>query len=223
MTRRRGKREIYDQLKEKILYHHWKPGSSIREEAVAEEMEVSRTPVREALLRLADEGFIDIFPSKGTFVAKIDISLLREYGYMRHVVECDVLRHMAREKRPVEDCCEEILLLQQLAIKRGDIKGYVKQDHAFHWQLFTLAGHGVLWPALETFYNHTIRYHMLDFETSGYLETSIGEHKAIVKAIEAGEEKVLMDVLYQHHDFGLAEAQRLQQAYPDYFMEEKKY
>ena len=216
--KRRGKQEIYDGLKEKILYHHWKPGRSIREEEVAEELDVSRTPIREALLKLSDEGFVDIFPSKGTFVSKIDVSLLREYGYMRHVVECDVLLGMAKKQQMVKAACEEVLLLQQMAIKRGDIKGYVKQDHAFHWQLFVLAGHGVLWPALETFYAHTIRYHMLDFETNGYMETSIQEHQTILETMEKGETGPLLAALKQHHDSGFLEAEQLRQKYPDYFV-----
>ena len=75
---RLSKDEVLDIIRDKILYLDFKPGQIILDTEIANSLQVSRTPVREALLFLKQSGFINIYPQSGTFVSLIDIDLIRE-------------------------------------------------------------------------------------------------------------------------------------------------
>ncbi len=219
VKKRNNKQELYRIIKDKILYYDLKPGQIINEDALANELSVSRTPIREILLKLSDENFISIYPSKGTFVSLIDLNILKEYAYMRHVLECDILIKMAKEKTQIKDSFEDLILMQKFHEKNNNIKEYVKYDHKFHLRLFERAGHGLIWQSIEPFYSHTIRYNMLDFEKSGYMKISISEHEEILNAIESGNVKLLKNVLERHHDYYFSEYGTLMEKYSSFFAE----
>ena len=90
MAGSRVKADIYGVLKEKIQFLEMKPGERIVEADLSAEYGVSRTPVREALKRLEEEGFVSIYPQRGTYVSLIDMKLVKEMAYMRHILENEI-------------------------------------------------------------------------------------------------------------------------------------
>ncbi|MCD8036433.1 MAG: GntR family transcriptional regulator [Clostridiales bacterium] len=196
-----------------------KPGESILDMELAKELEVSRTPVREALLFLKEANFIDIYPQSGTFVSLIDINLIREVIYLRHIIECELLLNLPDEKTNIAGRVERYIVLQELAVKEGNHKEYVKNDHLFHRELFDIAGHRRSWDLMQSQYIHTIRFHMLDFYHSNTVfATSLQEHKEIVACIESRDKKSLKELLDIHHDCELRTADILKAEYPTYFL-----
>ncbi|MDL2226589.1 GntR family transcriptional regulator [Deltaproteobacteria bacterium OttesenSCG-928-M10] len=198
-----GKNEIFKLIQDKILFLDWEPGSSINEAALSKELGVSRTPIREALIILERERFIDIYPQRGTFVSLIDLNLVREIAYMRHILECRILADLARQKKSLQSQVEKYLYLQSLAVKNHDKKEFIKNDHLFHLALFSQAGHSRIWDLIEKQNLHTIRFHMLDFSMLYNMEDSLKEHRQLLEPLEAGDVDRLLEVLEIHHDHNL--------------------
>ena len=217
--KKRTKQEVLQILRDRILYLELKPGSSISDMELAEELEVSRTPIREALLLLSQEHLVDIYPQSGTFVAPIDLGLVREVIFVRHVLECEVLSRLAeRHQQPTRELLHS-LNLQELAIREDDQKAYVRNDHQFHQELFTLGDHARTWSLIQGPYMQTTRFHILDFQHSKEVfATSLSEHRAILACLEAGDQAELTRLLSIHHDCDLRTAEALKQRYPSYFL-----
>lgn len=214
-----SKQEVLDTILNKILYLDLKPGESILDTKLAEELSVGRTPVREALLFLKQLKFIDIYPQSGTFVSLIDVALIKEIIYIRHILECEIFNELFEKKVDLRSKVERYILLQELAVKENNQKDYVKNDHLFHKELFSLAGHECSWDLIQNQYLHTTRFHMLDFYNSKTVfATSLQEHKDILDCYEGGNLTDLKKILDVHHDCNLRTADTLKEKYPDYFV-----
>lgn len=215
-----SKQEVLRILRDRILYLELKPGASISDMELAEELEVSRTPIREALLLLSQEHLVNIYPQSGTFVAPIDLGLVREVIYIRHVLECEVLSHLAEQHQSPSRELLHSLNLQELAIREDDQKAYVMNDHQFHQELFALGGHARTWELIQGPYRQTTRFHILDFQHSkDVFTTSLNEHRAILACLETGNKAELTRLLNIHHDCDLRTAEALKLEYPNYFLQ----
>src|SRR5690242_21644140 len=83
--------EVHERLRDAILSVRLMPGQAVSENEIVDMLQVSRTPVREALQRLANEGLIHVVPQVGTFVARMDLARVREALFMREAIECAAL------------------------------------------------------------------------------------------------------------------------------------
>ena len=217
-TGSRQKVNVYALLKNAIQFMELKPGSTISETELAATLGISRTPIREALLRLTDELLVEIYPQRGTYVSRINLPLVREMTYMRHVIEMDVFMTLCRERVQVADLVDEKLTLMQLALKKKDAIAYLMQDEAFHRALFACRQHEPVWNIIASTRAHYIRVLVLDMMLPNSLEESYQEHLKIVELIENGDCETLVDVLNSHHDSReLKHESELKALYPDYF------
>lgn len=217
---RKSSVEIYEILKDRIQYLQMEPGMHIYETNLTEEFGVSRTPVREALLRLSADGLVDIYPQKGIYISKINYQLAVEVAYMRHLLDSDICLKLCREKTPVQDEVEESIYFMTAAARKGNSIDFVRQDDHFHEALFRVAGHEQIWRIVENSHAHNNRVRMLDMQQPGTMEPSIREHLKIIECIESGDEKALLDIMAHHHDHAdTAEREkRFREIYPDYFV-----
>ncbi len=211
------KQEVLEIIRDKILYLELKPGDVLSDTAIASELNVSRTPVREALLMLKKEGFVDIFPQSGTFVSLIDIDLIKEIIYIRHVLEYEVLMKLFEEKVDIKKRLEKYIILQELAVNENSQKDYIKNDHLFHKEIFNMAGHVKSWELIEDMYSPTVRFHVLDFFNGKVFKTSLEEHKKIIKFYEERDIKKLKELIDIHHDCDLRTFEELNEKFPNYF------
>lgn len=214
-----SKQEVLETILNKILYLDLKPGESILDTKLAEELSVGRTPVREALLFLKQLKFIDIYPQSGTFVSLIDVELIKEIIYIRHILEYEIFNELFKSKTEIRNKVERYIILQDLAVRENNQKDYVKNDHLFHKELFSLAGHERSWDLIQNQYLHTTRFHMLDFYSSKTVfSTSLQEHKDILDCYEKGNIDEVKKILDVHHDCNLRTANTLKEKYPNYFV-----
>lgn len=225
MVRNNSKQQILEMIVDRIQYLEMKPGEIVNESALAEEMGVSRTPVRETLLLLESEGFVDIFPQRGTFVSKIDLRRVKEYLYLRATVEKTVFNELAKKKIKVFDKVEANLLIQQLAVKKQDFAGFSKNDYAMHEILFNLAGHGHIWKVISRTFMHCTRLRILGWSLSeSMLNTIFTEHQAIVSFIETGDIESLDHAIDNHHDsVYIRYVREVVEKYGDYFINIEMY
>lgn len=213
----KSKAEVLKILRDKMLFLELKPGETIQDSDLARELDVSRTPVREALLALQKEGLVDIYPQSGTFVSLIDMELLSEIAYIRRTVESDVFQALVHQKADIRGQLEKFVLLQELAVREKNIKDYVVNDHLFHQALFCAAGHAHAWTVIEPHFRLITRFHMLYFQPSGdFWEKSLREHKEMISCIETGDDEEAARLLSSHYNCVSMDSEMIQE-YSDYF------
>ncbi len=220
--RGRNRTEVYNTLKDAIQYLELMPGSIIHENELIEQLGVSRTPIREALIRLSNEYMVEVYPQRGTYVSAIDFHLAHEIAYMRHIVDTDVCVMLCRDKAPIQNAVDQELYFMSQCVKNMDVIGYIKHDNAFHNEIFRVAGHEMIWEIISNSRAHYNRMLTLDLRRPGALEKSYQEHQDIVRAIESGDEKELMEILDRHHDYQDMERREkeIREMFPDYFENE---
>ena len=218
--RNASKLNVYQTLKNAIQFLEMKPGAQIVEAELGAELGVSRTPIREALMRLADENLIEIYPQRGTYVSKIDLSLSKEMAYMRHVIETEVLLKLCEQKANLFNAVEDKLYLMSLALKREDPIEYIIQDAEFHRTIFTYANHEMIWDVIANTRSHYVRTLVLDMSLPSSLKKSYESHQTIVECVKNGDREKLIEVLDEHHDYKVTNVdEELMAKYPDYFKE----
>lgn len=218
-NRQQGRSIAYNRLKDAIQYLEIMPGSMLNEGELIETMGMSRTPIREALIRLSEEYLVNIFPQSGTYVAGISFELAREVAYMRHLLDKDVSVKLCRDKAKLGDIVDEQLYFMRAAIKKNDVVEYIKQDNRFHGIMFKYSGHGMIWNIISNSRAHYNRVLMLDLARPGKLKSSLDEHIEMIKAIETGDELGLELILDNHHDHNMDKEfeQEIRTLYPQYF------
>ena len=179
---------IYADLRAELVSLERLPGEPISEAELAKSYGFSRTPVREAVRKLADEGLIEIFPQSGTFAARIPLAALPETIVIRKALE-ETSARLAAERGQRSQI---IALLAQLerqreASRAGDRNAFHHADEAFHGAIAEAAGYRGIWTLVEQVKVHVDRYRRLTLPQEGRMTRAIREHAAIAAAIESGD------------------------------------
>lgn len=210
---------VHAALRAAILDVALVPGAAIAEQEIARRFGVSRTPVREALLRLAGEGLVDVRPQRGTFVARLALDRIEEALFVRRAVECQILaRVVARPDRAaVASDLNGIVALQAAAIESGDVGGALDADTRFHHALVAASGLEGVWSVVAQArdLHHRIRAIAVP-ELNSALQ-AIRDHRAIVRAVRAGDAGRAADAMSKHLDRNLVLARTIADRHPDYF------
>ena len=180
---------IYRALRNDIIAMRLPPGQPINEKPLALDHGVSRTPVREALLRLAGEHLVEIFPQSGTFVARIPIAALPEAIMVRKALE-DLTVRLAAKMATEADIARlrENLDEQKAFVRRGDRLGFHLTDREFHAIIADIAGHPNIWRMVEQVKVQVDRYCRLTLPAPGRMGRLIAEHAAILAAMATHDE-----------------------------------
>lgn len=128
---------VYRFLKLNIIHLNLPPGQNISEQDVATQLQVSRTPVREAFIKLAQENLLDIIPQKGTYVSLIDTEQVEESKFVRETLEKEIIQH-ACTQFPAEELfqLQSSLALQELCISEKNYLRFFELDEAMHGIIF---------------------------------------------------------------------------------------
>ena len=215
----RSRGEVYRQIKDSIQYLEWMPGSVIHEVELVERLGVSRTPIREALLHLASEYLVDIYPQRGTYVSAINFHLAKECTYMRHILDSEVCMELCRKRVSLQRELEEQMYLMSFAVKKKDIIKYIQCDNDFHGAVFAQAGHEMTWEIISNSRAHYNRVLTLDLKRPGALEQSFEDHKRLIQYMESGDGVALAELMEKHHDYrDMDEREKeIKEMFPEYF------
>ena len=209
---------IYRDLRADIVSLARKPGDPILEKLVAEAFGVSRTPVREAILRLADEGLVEVFPQSGTFVARIPIAALPEANLIRKTLEQATVRFAAeRATRSQVAALHANLERQREVDATGNAHGFHQADEAFHALIADIAGHPGFWPITQQVKVQIDRCRHLTLPFPGRMAAVIAEHEAIAAAIADHDPDRAVKALGDHIDGLLLTIDDMRLAAPLYF------
>lgn len=211
---------VYRDLKRRILRLDLAPGEALSEPHLAQHYDLSRTPVREALIRLSDEGLVDIVPKSGTTVARIPLALLPEAIFVRHALEEATCRQAAA--RATDSALlrlEACIALQREMSAQPDIEAFHLADEQFHATLADVAGFPGIWTLVERAKMHIDRYRRLTLPRHGRMPMVIEEHVAIVEAIRRRDPDAAGRAMTRHLD-GLAESiEAIRSSNPGFFAE----
>ena len=165
-----------------------KPGDPISEKEVAARYGVSRTPVREAIQRLADERLVEIFPQSGTFVARIPYDDLPEAMVIRKALETASVRLAAEKASRSQLLALATIVEQQREAAEVDDRGaFHRADEAFHAKIAEISGFPGIWRQVLQVKVQVDRYRRLTLTQEGRMAQVIADHERILAGITAGK------------------------------------
>lgn len=215
---------VFETLKQEILDLRLKPGSVLSENDICQRFGVSRTPVRDALRRLEELGFVENIPYKGAYVTLLSLDNIKQMIYMRVAVETMVLRDFLEVQSPMvmEDIRHAIARQRAMISEPGfEPEQFYRMDADMHSIWFTAVRRRKLWDMLQAQQLHYTRFRMLDFITETDFMRIIGEHEVIFELIMKKDEKGLEEALKEHLYYSMKRMRHsIEVDYKDYFEEE---
>ncbi len=173
---------VYDTVRQAIVQLQFRPGNPLSEAEIARQLGVSRQPVREAFIKLAEAGLVQIRPQRGTMITRISTDAVMDARFVREAIEADVV------KLVVERCDAAIRteLLNQIERQKrvadDDSDGFVKLDELFHRTLAEMAGKSYAWRVIEEVKAQMDRVRYLSVEKL-HVRLLISQHEEIVSGI----------------------------------------
>ncbi|MFS2224553.1 GntR family transcriptional regulator [Pantoea sp. B65] len=176
--------QIYRFLRQDIVTCVIHPGALLSEKEVSSRFNVSRQPVREAFIKLAEAGLVQVLPQRGTFVRKISARRVADGRFIREAVEVAVVRRAALEATPAAlDELEHNLQLQQLAAQRHDSQAFLLLDDEFHRLIAQSIQCELAWETVENIKAAMDRVRFLTLSEVSPPEKLIEQHRQIYQAI----------------------------------------
>ena len=178
----------YVELRDRIVTLEIAPGEPIDEDLLGRELEMGRTPVREAIKRLALENLVTVFPRRGTFASEINITDLAHISDVRMQLEGHAAYRAAQRVTEIQH--EELAeLLDELAHSQGsdDIEALMSLDARVHRFIYRCTGNPYLEETLARYFNLSLRIWHLVLDRVPHLFAHVHEHDELLRAIAAGE------------------------------------
>jgi DNA-binding GntR family transcriptional regulator len=189
----------YVELRDRLVTLRIPPGAPIDEDLIGQELAMGRTPVREAIKRLALENLVTVFPRRGTFASEINITDLAHISDVRCQLEGHAA-YRAAERLTDTQRAELRGLLEELAGSRGsdDVAVLMALDARVHRTIFRWAGNPYLEETLGRYLNLSLRIWHLVLDRLPHLFARVHEHADVLQAIAAGEAEEAREVLAHH-------------------------
>ena len=215
---------VYRFLKVNIVNLELPPGQNISEQEVASQLKVSRTPVREAFIKLAQENLLDIVPQKGTYVSLIDTDQVEESTFVRQTLEYEVIQQ-ACSSFPVDELfqLQSCLELQKLCIREKNYYRFFELDENMHGIIFRGCKKGRTWEMLQLMNAHYNRVRILSLKTKEFKWDQLLEHhQELIRAIQEHDIKLGKKIIELHLHKVLIDLEYLRKAHGDYFLQLKQ-
>ncbi|MGI6452639.1 MAG: GntR family transcriptional regulator [Syntrophomonadaceae bacterium] len=190
---------VLEAIREAIINGTLKPRERLMEIQLAEELGVSRTPIREALRKLELEGFIVMVPRKGAFVADISFKDITEVFEIRAALE-SLAAGLAAERITDEEieALERNLVAKAEAIAANDLQKLVEVDTNFHETIYQASRNQRLRSIISNLREQIQRFRTQSLSFPGRMKYSLAEHRAIVEAIEARDTHLARQLAQEH-------------------------
>ena len=205
-------------LRDEIVGMVLMPGTPLRDAVLCDRFGTSRTPVREALIRLGEEGLVDIVPQSGTFVSRIPVDAIPEAVLVRQALEGVTVEAAARVPGDGLQGLDRALDAQRALATRRDTSGFHEADEAFHEAIALLAGHPNIWRLLRQVKVQLDRARRLTLPALGRMDQVVAEHQAIRDAVAVGDAAAARHAMTLHLSIVLPDVVCLRETHPDYFV-----
>lgn len=200
-------RLVYQHLRSDIVQLKLPPGHVVSEKELSVRFGLSRTPVREAIQRLADEGLVDIFPQAGTFVSRIPLEQLPEAMVIRKALErITVAAAAEKASRSQLLMLASIIEQQREAAVADDHAAFHAADEAFHAKIAEIAGYPGIWRLVLQVKTQVDRFRRTTLSQPHRMSAVIEEHQKVLDGLNAGHADAAADAMSAHLDAVLPRA-----------------
>lgn len=214
----------YEYMKKDIMTFSLKPGESVSAAKIAERYKVSRTPAREALVKLELEGLVDIYPKSKSIISKIDVDRAKQEWFLRRTLELgmvddlfdrikksDILKMRASSRKMIELSKEE---------KTHDVVyEYLRCDNEFHALTYYVAGQRLSAATIASTMTHYGRIRILTDLDQFYQERTVNTHEQLIELLEQNKRDEYRKLLEKHLDYITKDIEDLRKTNPELFKE----
>ena len=186
--------KAYHEIRGLIVSLELAPGAVIDERELIERLEIGRTPIREALRRLAHERLVEVYPRRGMFVTGVDVRELARLSEVREVLEPEAAR-LAAERATEADRAALAALLDELEAGGSEL---MNLDERIHRAVYRAAHNQLLEATLEQYYVLALRIWSIALDRAHELEEAVEAHRALLQAIQAGDGERAADTMRAH-------------------------
>lgn len=209
---------VYFSLKNAIFSVVYMPGEILRKGEVCEILGVSRSPVSEAVAKLANDGLVNIVPQAGTFVSRLSMDRIREGAFTREALELAAVGLVARTVTDDQlELLDECLGQQKSLIDDHDGVGFYKADLKMHGLILSFTGYRNLERMAELSWVQVDRARNMHLPTPGRLQETLAEHRGIVKALAARDPELAQELTRQHLAQLIQYLEPMEREHPDMF------
>ncbi|GAA0517243.1 GntR family transcriptional regulator [Saccharopolyspora thermophila] len=215
-SKRTNRRAVYETLRHKVVTLEYPPGAPLSENELAASLGVSRTPVREGLILLSQEGFVQIFPKIGSFVSRVDPRKVADAQFLREAVELASLEDVGPAPDPevVAELRDNLARQRQAA---GDLADFFRLDEAFHQGLLRLGGHESAWPTVVAAKGHLDRARRLGLQDATPPQVFIDQHEAVLDSLVSGDVAQARRLLRAHLRAVFDDIEQIRERSPELF------
>lgn len=209
---------VYLSLRDAILTLDYGPGQILRKQPVCEALNVSRSPVSEAIARLASDGLVRVRPQTGSYVTRFSMEEIRESAFLREALELAAVDHLAPIISDAQIALlEDNLAAQEALVKAGDIASFYEMDSQLHGLLMSFTGFKRLARMADSVWLQVSRARRLILPEPGRVDETLREHRAIVDALTAHDGEAARLATRAHLRQLLSYLEPLEERRPDLF------
>jgi DNA-binding GntR family transcriptional regulator len=197
----------YAEIRRRILDNVWQPGLHVLEQKISEAFGMSRTPVREALVRLHEEGLIELIPRHGMRVLPVSASDMRDIYVVLGAMESAAVELLAQRRPPEEELAPLVEASRAMAdaLEHDDLDAWAAADERYHLQLVELAGNRLIVDVVHNCSDRAHRARMVTLRLRPKPEHSTREHLEVVDMIRCGNATGAFDAHRRHRERGSRE------------------
>ncbi len=216
--------QTYENLKRDIMTLELMPGEPVSAAKIAERYNVSRTPAREAIVKLEREALIDIYPQSGSVISKIDVDRAEQEWFVRRTLEMGVVDGLFEHvtEADIETMREFNENMRRVAAKMRDpgmIYEYLMCDNEFHTVAYIVAGQKLASELASNSMTHYNRIRLLIDMENVNKDRTLNAHSQLIKCIEQKDKESYRTLLYKHISYFKSDIEELMKSKPELFMD----
>ena len=215
-----GRKYAYRVLYNGIMSLDFPPGMLLVDAELSQALQISRTPIREAIVSLVESKLVEVYPQRSSCVSRLNLDAIEEGVFLRYNIERAILREAIRNADGNDlSLMRQNIEQQKSNLESGNLDRYMELDNAFHKLLYLAAGKPWTWSTVMRIVTHHDRVRRLQVRLgTDQLWPAHEEHRQLFHAVMTRSEANMDDFLYEHLTAGYRGAlPELMQRYPDYF------
>lgn len=210
--------QVYAIMRRAIVNLHLAPGSIVNEKSICEQLGISRTPLREAILQLQVENLVSVVPNSGTYVSRIDLQSVFDGQLVRDALELKVVRLAATRMTPQFERALDFNLHQQRRMAQDlDHDGFYELDEAFHAMICEFGASARIWKIINGAKAQLDRVRRLSYPVPSHLEMVLHEHTVIADSLKQRDPESAAAAMQVHIDRVFSMIRRLMVERREYF------
>lgn len=223
VTRTLLREDAYRAIRDAIVDGTLAPGERLNDADLVEWLGVSRTPVREALARLARRGLVDILPQRGTVVSPLSHDRIAKSRFIREALERPLARLAAEKLTPdIEALLTREVALQQTFANLSDDQSFLESDERFHALIAKAAGFESIWDDVREAKFHMDRIRRMSLLSQEHMFFIVREHQEILERLKAHDAEGADRSIAVHLTSVMHELDVIRDRHPEYFTREGK-